>query len=64
LYGGYSTTLVKAFYLLRRGLRDLELLCHPLPGGVARPLSRRSQASLQASRGGLAPEEHEASPGG
>jgi hypothetical protein len=47
---GYSTTLVKASYLLGRGLRDLHLLRHPLAGGVARLSWRRSQASLQASR--------------
>jgi hypothetical protein len=34
---------------LRRGLRDLQLLCHPIAGGVARLPWRRSQTSLQAS---------------
>jgi hypothetical protein len=46
----YSTTLLKTTYLLRRGLRDLQLLCHPLAGGVVRLPWRRSQTSLQASR--------------
>jgi hypothetical protein len=33
----YSTTLLKTTYPLRRGLRDLQLLRHPLAGRVARP---------------------------
>jgi hypothetical protein len=49
-YDGYSTTLVKTSYVLRRGLRDLHLLRHPLAGGVVRLPWQRSQASLQASR--------------
>jgi hypothetical protein len=47
---GYSTTLLKTIYLLRRDLRDLQLLRYPLEGGVARLPWRRSQTSLQASR--------------
>jgi hypothetical protein len=38
----YSTTLVKTSYLLGYGLRDLQLLRHPLAGGVARLPWRRS----------------------
>jgi hypothetical protein len=38
----YSTTLVKTSHLLRRGLRDHQLLRHPLAGGVARLPWRRS----------------------
>jgi hypothetical protein len=52
-YDGYSTTLVTTSHLLRRGFRDLQLLRHPLSGGVARLPWRCSQASLQASRGVL-----------
>jgi hypothetical protein len=50
LHDGYPTTLVRTSYLLRRDLRDLQLLRHPLVGGVARLPWRRSHASLQASR--------------
>jgi hypothetical protein len=46
----YSTTLFKMAYLLGRGLRDLQLLGHTLPGHVARLPWRRGQTSLQASR--------------
>jgi hypothetical protein len=46
----YSTTLFKTTYLLGRGLRDLQLLRHALPGHVARLPWRRGQTSLQASR--------------
>jgi hypothetical protein len=42
----YSTTLFKEAYLLRRGLRDFQLLGHALAGHVARPLRRRRQTSL------------------
>jgi hypothetical protein len=46
----YSTTLFKMAYLLGRGLRDLQLLGHALPGHVARLPWPRGQTSLQASR--------------
>jgi hypothetical protein len=45
-----STTLLKTAYLLRRGLRDLQLLGHSFVGRIARPPWRRGQTSLQASR--------------
>jgi hypothetical protein len=44
-----STTLLKTAYLLRRGLRDLQLFGHALAGRIARPPRRRGQTSLQAS---------------
>jgi hypothetical protein len=44
------TTLLKTTYLLRRDLRDLQLLGHAFAGRIARPPRRRGQTSLQASR--------------